>query len=179
MLETRNFLVPDATIVIETVAFVVVLVVMTRYVIPRIRDRMRVRQQAIDRSLASARAADRRRHETEAAAALITSQARREARQILEQAQAMREHLIAEGRRTGLTEYQWLAGRADRDLRRQTDMARRQARMAAAMAVRSHLGSDVDPATIGVLVDEALHTLGSPQPGLHTNSTASAAAVRN
>src|SRR3954464_4052452 len=116
MLENRNFLVPDATFVIEMVAFVAVLFVMTRYVVPHIRERMHERQRSIDHALAGAREAERRRRAAEAAATVIHAEARREARRITEQARSMRDHLIAEGRHTGMEEYRWLAGRADRDL---------------------------------------------------------------
>ena len=122
MLENRNFLVPDATFAIEMVAFVVVLVVMTRYVVPHIRARMQERQRFIDQALAGAREAASRRRDAEAAAAAIRAHARQEARHITEQARSMRDHLIAEGRHAGLEEYRWLAGRADRDLQRRTEL---------------------------------------------------------
>jgi len=168
MLEERNFLVPDATFVIEMLAFVVVLVVMTRYVVPRIRERMHERQRMIDVALAGVREADLRRHEAESAATAIRAEARREAGRITEEARSMREHLIAEGRRTGLEEYRWLAGRADRELQRQTELAReqlrQQARAAAIAATRVCVGSDADAVMVAALVDEQLDSLVPPQP---------------
>jgi F-type H+-transporting ATPase subunit b len=168
MLEDRNFLVPDATFVIEMLAFVVVLVVMTRYVVPRIRERMHERQRMIDQALAGARDANSRRQEAESAAAAIRAEARREAGRITEEARSMREHLIAEGRRTGLEEYRWLAGRADRDLQRRTELARehlrRQARAAAIAATGVCVGSDADAAKVAALVDEQFDSLVPPQP---------------
>jgi F-type H+-transporting ATPase subunit b len=168
MLENRNFLVPDATFVIEMVAFVVVLVVMTRYVVPRIRDRMHERQRGIDQALAGALDADRRRREAESAAAAIRAEARRDAGRITDEARSMRDHLIAEGRRTGLEEYRWLAGRADRELQRRAELARehlrRQARTAAIAAVRAYVGPEADPARVDALVAEHFEPLVPTQP---------------
>jgi F-type H+-transporting ATPase subunit b len=168
MLENRNFLLPDATFAIEMLAFAVVLFVMTRYVIPHIRERMHERQHLIDQALAGARDADRRRHEAESAAAAIRADARREAARITEQARSMRDHLIAEGRRTGLEEYRWLAGRAERDLQRRTELTReqlrRQARAGAIAAAQAYVGPAADVATISALVDQHLEPLVSAQP---------------
>jgi F-type H+-transporting ATPase subunit b len=173
MLENRNFLVPDATFAIEMIAFLTVLVVMTRYVIPTIRDRMNERQRSIDQALAGAREADRRRRDAEAAADSIRAEARREARQIIEQGHSMHDHLIAEGRHTGLEEYRWLAGRADRDLQRRTELARqqlrRQARAAAIAAVRV-VGSEADAERVAALVDEHLDALDPAPPAAVTET---------
>jgi F0F1-type ATP synthase membrane subunit b/b' len=137
MLDNRNFLLPDATFVIEMVAFAV-----------------------------GARDADRRRRDADGDA--IRAEARREAQLIIEQARSMRDHLIAEGRTTGVEEYRWLAGRADRELQRRTalarDQLRRQARTAAIAAVRVYLGSDTDLARVTALVDEELDALEPGEP---------------
>jgi len=154
MLETRNFLVPDATFVIELVAFLVVLIVMTRFVVPRIRARMQARQQALMQALTAARDAQRRQTTAEAQAEEIRAAARREARAITEQARSMRDHLVEEGRRAGVEEYRWLSGRTDRELQRR-------ARTAATAAALAYLGDDVDKARIEQLVDEHFDAAGS------------------
>ena len=162
MLETRNFLVPDATFAIEMLAFVVVLVVMTRFVVPRIRAGMQARQDEITRALTAAREAEARQASAQAQAEEIRATARRDASWITEQARAIRDHLIAEGRRTGIEEYHWLSGRAERELQRRTEAAtaqlQRRARAAAAAAARDYLGGDVDTARIERLVDEQFAT---------------------
>ena len=174
MLETRNFLLPDATFIIEMVAFVVVLVVMTRYVVPRIRRSMQARQNAISAALAGAQEAERRQHEAQQESLRIRAEARREAREITDQARSMRDHLIAEGRAGGIAEYRWLAGRAERELHRRSELGvrqlRQQARAAAIAAARTYLGTDVDVARIARMVDDQLdrgegtdRTVESPQ----------------
>jgi F-type H+-transporting ATPase subunit b len=176
MLSSRNFLIPDATLAIEVITFVVVLVVMTRYVVPRIRERMDARQRGIDKALAAANDAEHRRQNAETAAAMITSDARREARQIVEQARSMRDHLITEGQQVGLADYRWLAGRADREVQRRADLARqlaaRQAQTAAVAAAGRYLGADVDTARLNALVEDCLHELSTPHVPTHRGNVA-------
>lgn len=157
MLETRNFLIPDATFAIEMLALLVVLVVMTRYVLPRIRASMQARQQTISTALAAAREARAQEAAAQAEAENVRAAARREASEIAVEARALRDHLIAEGRRAGIEEYRWLSGRADRELQRRTQAAdtrlQQQARAAAISAARAYVGDDVDRAQIEHLVD--------------------------
>jgi len=174
MLETRNFLVPDATFVIEMVAFIAVLVVMTRYVVPRIRLAMHQRQHSITAALAAADAAERRLDTARAEAAEIKAEARREARATSDQARAMRDHLIAEGRAVGAEEYRWLAGRAAREMERRSDLSsqhlRQRARTVAIAAAKAYLGDDVDVASLAHLVDEQLDALDTT--GRHSAAAA-------
>jgi F-type H+-transporting ATPase subunit b len=114
MMESRNFLVPDATFAIEMVAFLV----MTRFVVPRIRAGMQARQDAINQALAAARDAEVRRATAEAQSEAIRATARREARTIIEQARRMRDQMIADGRRAGIEEYRWESARTERELQR-------------------------------------------------------------
>jgi F-type H+-transporting ATPase subunit b len=162
MLETRNFLLPDATFIIEMITFVVVLAVMTRYVLPRIRHTMRERQDTISAALAAAERANQQRRQAHADALSIRAQARREARQITDQARSMRDHLITEGRTGGIEEYRWLAGRAERELQRRTELVerrlRQQARAAAVAVTHTCLDGNLDPAQIARLVDDQLDT---------------------
>lgn len=157
MLETRNFLIPDATFAIEMLALLVVLVVMTRYVVPRIRASMHARQQTIIRALAAAREAEVRRATVDAEADELRAAARREASEITSQARSMRDHLIAEGRRAGIEDYRWLVGRADRELQRRTRAAESRlqqlARAAAISAARAYVGDDIDQARLEHMVD--------------------------
>lgn len=164
MLETRNFLLPDATFIIEMVAFVVVLVVMARYVLPRIRRAMHERQAQIAAALAAADDAERRLASAREEAVRIRAEARREAREITDQARATRDHLIAEGRALGTEEYRWLAGRAERELRRRTELSRtclrHRARAAALAAAQTYLDGDVDTALLARLVDDRFDAHG-------------------
>jgi len=165
MLETRNFLMPDATFAIEMIAFLVVLVVMTRWVLPRIRASMQDRQLAISEALAAARDAEARRDAAYDDAAAVLTAARREARQIREQAWTTHDDVIAEAKRAGTEEYRWLAGRADRERQRLTELAQRrlrqEARTAAVAAARTYLGREVDESKIEMLVEEHFTATGA------------------
>jgi F-type H+-transporting ATPase subunit b len=106
-LPNSNFLLPDATALIEAVVFLVVLVVVSKLVLPRLHTLMVERRRQIDdalRSAAETEAAARARHE-EAASTLRA--ARRQARLIIDSAYERRDHLVAEGRRKGREEYAW------------------------------------------------------------------------
>lgn len=140
MLETRNFLLPDATLIIEIVAFVVVLVIMSRYVLPHIRRAVTQRQTETAAALTSARDAEQRQAHAEQDAFTVRADARRQARQITDQAREMRDHLIAEGRRQGQEEYRWLSGRALREFNRRSELTRRQAHREAIIATLDVIG---------------------------------------
>lgn len=167
MMDSRNFLVPDATFVIEIIAFAAVMVVMTRYVLPRIRGTMQARERAITESLTAAQQAEQRQHAAEAEADAVRGAARREARLIVDRARSTGEQMIREGRQAGVAEYRWLAGRAGRELQRRTALSsqrlRLQARAAAVAAAAAYLGDDVDAAQLDQLVDDHFEALSNPR----------------
>jgi F-type H+-transporting ATPase subunit b len=122
MSTANNFLVPDATLGIELIAFLVVLVVITRLVLPRLRSAVAHRQDQIAASFAGAADADQRARSAEHSRLETLAAARREAREATDQGYATRDYLIAEGRRAGREEYVWLAGRAARESARQAEL---------------------------------------------------------
>jgi F-type H+-transporting ATPase subunit b len=122
MSTASNFLVPDATIGIELIAFGIVLAVVTKFVLPRLRAAVAHRQEQVAASLAGAADADRRARSAEQHRREVLAAARREAREVTEQAYATRDYLIAEGRREGREEYVWLAGRAARESARHDEL---------------------------------------------------------
>jgi F-type H+-transporting ATPase subunit b len=86
MIATSNFLVPNGTFIVELVAFLIVLAVIARYVLPPINKALKDRQAQIQSELA---AADRARAEASAAdedRRQALEEARRRAREIVEQA---------------------------------------------------------------------------------------------
>ena len=121
MLETRNFLIPDATLIIEIIAFSIVLILMVKFVLPHIRRAMQQRQEQIAAALAAAAEAEPPHEAGRHTGATTLASARRQASEITDQARSMRDHLVAEGRRAGNGEYQWIAGRAEREAERRAD----------------------------------------------------------
>jgi F-type H+-transporting ATPase subunit b len=160
MLENRNFLVPDATLAIEMAAFVVVLVVMAKFVLPHISRAVHQRQDEIATALAAAAAADRQRQTAEQDAEHLLAAARRQARETIDQARSMRDHLITTGRSQGQAEYVWLSGRVEREADRRLDAARLSGRREAINAAVAVLHEWPDPPVNGerlaTLIDERL-----------------------
>lgn len=103
----NNFLVPNATFIVELIVFVIILVLLARYVLPHINNALAERQQAIRRQFDEAAQA---KAKAEAAESQYTTQlveARHEAARIREEAREegaaiiteMREHAQAESAR--------------------------------------------------------------------------------
>jgi F-type H+-transporting ATPase subunit b len=114
----NNFLVPDATLVIEVVAFNLVLFVVAKFVLPRLRTAVEARQAQVAATVALTAETERLRRTAEEESRQVLAAAHRDARRITDQARATRDELIAQGRRDGLEEYRWLAGRAAREAAR-------------------------------------------------------------
>jgi len=160
MLENRNFLIPDATLIVEMIAFAVVLILMPKFVLPHIRRAMQQRQALITAAFTAAAEADLRRKRADTEAQALLASARHQASEITDQARSMRDHLIAEGRREGNGEYRWLAGRAEREADRRADHARlRGQQEGAAVAVevlRDDIGVPFDRALVAALIGQRL-----------------------
>lgn len=100
-------LVPDATILLEVVVFLVVLAIVSRYVLPRIQAVIVERQRHVSAGLAAAEAAETRARVAEEKAETSLRAARQEARRIIDDAYERRDHLVKEGMRKGREEYDW------------------------------------------------------------------------
>lgn len=91
-----NFLVPNATFVVELLIFVVILVLLGRYGLPRINKALTDRQQAIRREFAEAKEAKEKAEATEQEYQTLLAQARHEAARIREEAREEGAAIIAE-----------------------------------------------------------------------------------
>lgn len=99
-----NFLVPNATFVVELIAFILILMALSKYVLPRINKDLTERQQVIQRQFAEAAEA---KEKAEAAEHQYTSQlveARHEAARIREQAREEGAAIISEMREQAQSE---------------------------------------------------------------------------
>jgi F-type H+-transporting ATPase subunit b len=130
LVASSNFLVPNATFVVELIAFLVVLFLLRRYVLPVINKSMDDRQQTIRQSLEDAETAKRRAEEAEADYRSTIEQARQEARSLVDEANKLGEQLRAELRQRGEQEYERILSRAQSDIdasiRRASEDLRRQ-----------------------------------------------------
>jgi F-type H+-transporting ATPase subunit b len=100
-------LVPDATLLGELAVFLIVLAVVYRYVLPRLHAVIVQRQQRVADHLAAAAAAEERARALEAMASARLQAARKQAREILDNAYQTRDWLVSEGKRKGREEYAW------------------------------------------------------------------------
>jgi F-type H+-transporting ATPase subunit b len=147
-----NFLVPNATLIVELVAFVIVLGVMKRYILPPLNKALRERQAAIraemmaaDEAKADAAAADEERR-----AAL--EDARHQAREIVAQANRTAEQVSTDATVRGQAEYERLLAAAEADVQ----LARQRALEEAATRL-GELVVDVVERIIGREVDAEAH----------------------
>jgi len=116
LVATNNFLVPNATFVVEVVIFLAVLGVLAKWVIPPINRAMDTRLEAIRRNIDEAEEAKRKAHELEEQYERTLEQGRVEARALKDEAAKVGEQLRAELRQQGEEEYRRLLDRANQDI---------------------------------------------------------------
>lgn len=126
MLAAQNFLLPNGTFIAEVFAFLIVLLVLWRYVLPPLNKAMTDRQETIRRSLKDAEDARSEARETLARYRADLAQAREEALGIVEEA-----------KRQGERSRQQIVARAEEEARGLVERARRDAGLERANAVLS------------------------------------------
>ncbi|HEX5265479.1 MAG TPA: F0F1 ATP synthase subunit B [Acidimicrobiales bacterium] len=128
MVLASNFLVPNATFVVELIAFLLVLGALARWVLPPLNRMMEERQDTIRKALEDAEEARRRADETEVEYKRALDEARAQARQLVDEANRLGEELRAQARERGEQEYQRLLTRATGDIQAATQQAAEQLR---------------------------------------------------
>jgi F-type H+-transporting ATPase subunit b len=157
------FLLPNGTFFIELVTVVVILLLMTKYILPPLNKALESRQEKIRESLAAADAA-----KAEAAAAgderaqLLTA-ARDQAREIVAAAQATSDQVRAEAAGRGQAEYERILANANAevDTARQRAIDEASARIGEVVfeLVNQIVGREVDESSHQDLVREAVAAL--------------------
>jgi F-type H+-transporting ATPase subunit b len=157
------FLLPNGTFFIELVTVVVILLLMTKYILPPLNKALEARQEKIRESLAAADAA-----KAEAAAAgderqQLLSAARDQAREIVAAAQATSDQVKAESGARGQAEYDRLIANANAevDTARQRAIDGASARIGEVVfeLVNQIVGREVDESSHQDLVREAVAAL--------------------
>ncbi|HEU5266523.1 MAG TPA: F0F1 ATP synthase subunit B [Jatrophihabitans sp.] len=92
--ETNNFLIPNATFIAELVAFVIILWIIAKYIMPPIRKAMNDRQAMIAKQVEDSEEAKRQLAEAERAYQNALTESRTEAAQIRENARAEAQRTI-------------------------------------------------------------------------------------
>src|SRR6476469_8924627 len=85
---TNNFLIPNATFIAELVAFVIILWIISKYILPPIRKAMNDRQAMIAKQVEDSEEAKRQLAEAQRAYQNALTESRTEAAQIRENARA-------------------------------------------------------------------------------------------
>jgi F-type H+-transporting ATPase subunit b len=163
MIATSVFLLPNGTFFIELVTVVVILLLMTKYILPPLNKALESRQEKIRESLEAADAA-----KAEAAAAgdervqLLTA-ARDQARDIVAAAQSTSDQVKAESVGRGQAEYDRImaAANAEVDTARQRAIDEASARIGEVVfdLVNQIVGREVDESSHQDLVREAVAAL--------------------
>jgi F-type H+-transporting ATPase subunit b len=147
-LASSNFLVPNATFFVELAAFLIVLYVLGRYVLPRISKPMEERQATIRQALEDAEEAKRRTAEAEQEYRRAINEARTQARAVVDEANRLAEQLRTDKRQEADQEYERILARAradiDSQVRQATETLRQQVGDLAISVVEKVLGDGLD-----------------------------------
>jgi F-type H+-transporting ATPase subunit b len=160
VLASSNFLVPNGTFVIELLAFLLVVWVLGKYILPYISKPMEERQQTIRQALLDAEEAKRRAAEAEEEYRRAISEARTQARAVVDEANRIAEQMRAEKRQQADDEYERIISRARADIEAQVRQAaealRNQVGDLAVSVVEKVLGDGLDPQLHRSLVDRTI-----------------------
>lgn len=168
MLSSNVFIVPNGTFIAELLAFLVVLAVVGKYVLPWVNAQLQARQDGIRAEL---EAADQAKADAEAVDETRKAElerARVRAREIVEQAQHTADRLAGEARARGQREYEQMVTSAEAEVR----LARQRALEEAAQrlgdlvvdVVERIIGREMDAEAHRDLIDEAVQALASGNP---------------
>lgn len=154
------FLVPNFTFVLELIAFLIVLGIFAKYILPVLRKAMNEREASIRNAIQAADDARRSAAELAAQRREALEAARAEARQIVDQANEIAEELRDEGRRRGQEEYERLVSAAQAEIeverQRARDEVMGQVGDLVLRAAEQVIGAGLDDDRHRALVDEAI-----------------------
>jgi F-type H+-transporting ATPase subunit b len=152
MIVESIFLIPNGTFFVEVIVVIVILILVTRYILPPLNKAIETRQEKIRTSL---ELADQARAEAAAAGderLKVLAQARDQARDIVAAAQATADQVKAEAAGRGQAEYERIVGSAAVEV----DTARQRA-IDEASARIGEIVFDLVAKIVGREVDESAH----------------------
>jgi F-type H+-transporting ATPase subunit b len=160
-----NFLIPNGTLIVEVVAFLIVLGVVARYVLPPLNKALEQRQQEIRRSLEAAEAAKAEADATRRQRQEILDEARQQARELVAQANATAERLRQEAVERAQAEHDRIVAAAEADIalarQRAVDEVSAQVGALVLAVARQVIGREVDAEAHRALIDEAVAALSA------------------
>ncbi len=160
LVAATNFLVPNATFVVELVAFLIVLGVLAKYVLPPVSKMVDERQRTIGQALTDAETAKRKAEEAEQSSKETVDEARAQARSIVDEANKAAEALRSSRREQAEQEYQRIVSRAQTDIdasrRRAEEDVRTQVSALVMAVVERVIGEGFDAAGQQALIDRTV-----------------------
>jgi F-type H+-transporting ATPase subunit b len=163
--DNSNFLVPDGTFIAEIIAFLIILGIIAKYILPPLNRAMQARQEEIRTSLEAADAARAEADETRAQRQEILEEARTKAREIVAAANTTAERSVAQAEDRGQLEYDRLLRAAETEIglakQRAVDEVSAQLGALALSVARRVIGREIDAASHRDLIDEAVAALRS------------------
>lgn len=160
LVASSNFLVPNSTFIVELVAFLIVVFLLGRYVIPPLNKVMDERQQVIRQALADAEEAKRRAADAEVEYKRVVGEARTQARTVVEEANKMAEQVRSERRQQAEQEYERIVTNAYADIeaqaRRASEELRQQTADLAIAVAEKVIGEGIDRNAQSSLIDRTI-----------------------
>jgi F-type H+-transporting ATPase subunit b len=160
-----DFLIPNATFIVELVAFVVVLAFIAKVVLPPLNSVLRQRAEKIQAELKAADEAKADAATADAERRSALESARHQAREIVAQANRTAEKVSADAQARGQAEYERLLTAAEAEVRlaRQRAVEEAAARLGELVldVVERIVGREVDAEAHRALIDEAVGALSS------------------
>jgi F-type H+-transporting ATPase subunit b len=160
---SSNFLVPDGTFIAEFIAFLLIVAVIAKWILPPLNKAMQARQEEIRTSLAAAETARTEAAEASHQRQETLDEARRQAREIVAAANKAAERINAQAEERGRLEYDRLVARADAEIagarQRAVDEVSSKVGALVISVARQVIGREIDEASHRGLIDEAVAAL--------------------
>jgi F-type H+-transporting ATPase subunit b len=169
LIADSNFLIPNSTLIVELVAFLIVLAFIAKYVLPYLKKALDDRAALIgsqlaaaDEAKADATAADEERHKE-------LEDARHQAREIVAQANRTAEQVRTEAQANGQSEYERIVGNAATEVglarQRAVDEAANRMGEIVMDVVERVIGREVNAGAHHDLIEEAVSALRADAAG--------------
>jgi F-type H+-transporting ATPase subunit b len=169
MLIASNFLVPNGTFIVVLIAFIIVVGVITKYVLPPLNRVLTERQEQIRGELEAADKAKADAEEADAERRAVLEQARSQARDIVSQAQTTADQIVVNATAEGQAIHDRIVASADAEVivARQAAVEEVTARVGEIVlaAAERVIGREITAADHQDLIDEAIAAVRAENTG--------------
>lgn len=159
LVASSNFLVPNGTFIVELVAFLLVLYILSRF-LPRIQAAVDARKQIISQAIVDAEEAKQAKEQAEEERQRIVAEARTQARSVVEEANKMADQARNEKREQAEAEYDRIVSAAqaevDAQARRAEAELRQQAADLAITVAEKVIGEGIDRDAQSALINRTI-----------------------